>query len=98
MKIYISGPITGVPDYADKFNHAQNELTVKYPTATLINPLFVEHPPFADWIDYMKADIKALLDCNAIYMMKGWQKSKGATLEFIIAKHLDMTIIYEDKE
>lgn len=96
MKIYISGAITGVPDYVDKFNHAQNVLTVKYPTATIVNPLFIVKEPFADWIDCMKADIKELVDCNAIYMMKGWHHSKGAMLEFIIAKNLDMTILFEE--
>ena len=96
MKIYISGAITNVPDYVDKFNHAQNVLTVKYPNATIINPVLIVKPDFADWIDCMKADIKELVDCNTIYMMKGWQRSKGAMLEFIIAKYLDMTILFED--
>ena len=96
MKIYISGPITGDPNYKEKFDKAETSLNNNY---DVVNPTKVV--PFDEnktWSDYMREDIKVLLECNAIYMMKGWQKSKGATLEFIIAKHLDMTIIYEDKK
>ena len=95
-KIYISGRITGNKNYLDDFTHAHNVLTVKFPTARIVNPLFIVKEPFADWLECMKADIKALVDCDAIYMLKGWSNSKGAMLEFIIAKYLDMQIIFEE--
>ena len=43
----------------------------------------------------MKADIKLLLDCDAIYMLPNWEVSNGATLEREIAKTLGLEIVYE---
>lgn len=38
----------------------------------------------------MKADIKALLDCDAISTLPGWEKSRGAKLEQHIAAVLKL--------
>ena len=43
----------------------------------------------------MKADIRLLLDCDAIYMLANWELSNGATLEREIAKGLGLTVEYE---
>ena len=37
------------------------------------------------WFDYMKVDIKALLECDYVYMLPGWKKSNGARIEKFIA-------------
>lgn len=50
------------------------------------------------WKDYMIETYKFLLDCNAIYMQKGWKKSKGAQIELHIARTLGYTIIFEDEQ
>lgn len=33
----------------------------------------------------MRADLKALLECEAIVMLPGWQASQGACLEYNVA-------------
>ncbi|MCK9445617.1 DUF4406 domain-containing protein [bacterium] len=50
------------------------------------------------WKDYMIETYKYLLDCNAIYMQNGWEKSKGAQIELHIARTLGYTIIFEDEQ
>jgi hypothetical protein len=42
----------------------------------------------------MRADIKALANCNTIAMLPGWVDSKGARLEQHIATLLEMETIY----
>jgi hypothetical protein len=42
----------------------------------------------------MRADIKALANCNTITMLPGWSDSKGARLENYLAIMLGMEIIY----
>ena len=44
----------------------------------------------------MKEDVKALLDCDAIYMIKGWDKSQGAKLEKRVADACGLMSIYGD--
>jgi hypothetical protein len=96
MKIYISGKITGENmDYArTRFENAANKFIEN--GHEVINPFDInEYDPFKTWEMYMKEDIKALVDCDAIRMLRGWHKSKGAKLEFYIAVKLGLTILFE---
>lgn len=52
-------------------------------------------PKGVDWIFYMYFCIIELIKCDAIYMQKGWKRSKGAKIEHKIAKKMDMEIIYQ---
>lgn len=46
---------------------------------------------------FMGNDIKALIgDCDAIYMCKGWENSKGCNVEFECAKQYNKTIFYQE--
>lgn len=49
----------------------------------------------AEYADYMKADLEILLKCHTIVMLKGWENSKGARLEYEIAEATGMEIVYE---
>lgn len=79
--IYISGPITGVDNYLDNFNAAEEYL--KDLGYEVINPArFNAVLPELDYEQYMKVDF-ALLDlCDSIYMLDGWRDSKGANREY----------------
>ena len=44
---------------------------------------------------YMKADLEILLKCSTILMLKGWEGSKGALLEYQIAQALGLEVMYE---
>lgn len=94
-KIYISGKITGnEAQAAINFEMAENEIlgTGVIP----VNPLKLEHNLHGgSWHDCMKTDIKALCECDAIYMLIGWQDSLGAELERKIAARLGLSIVYE---
>jgi hypothetical protein len=41
-------------------------------------------------------DLEILKRCDAIYLLKGWQSSQGATTEHNIAKELGLEIFYEE--
>ena len=43
----------------------------------------------------MRDDISALMKCDAIYMLNDWGQSRGARIEYVIAKELGLEIIYE---
>lgn len=42
------------------------------------------------WECWMRYDLKALLECNAIVLLPGWDMSPGANLECSIARWLNM--------
>lgn len=95
MKVYLSGKITGEPNYKRLFAQAEIEVKIgidKY--AEVVNPCSVELSEEATWRDYMKADIKLLTDCDIVFMLKNWKHSKGARIEHFIAKKLGIPIIY----
>lgn len=93
MKIYISGPMTGLPDLnRDAFYDAYIMLTELGHEP--VNPHYV-NAHLGDneaWETYMRNDIKALMDCDAIYMLKNFTQSKGAMVEYRLASDLKMRI------
>jgi hypothetical protein len=90
--VYISGPMTGIADFNyPAFEKAKSDLEdlgfiVKSPH---------EAPKCKDWIGYMRFDIKLLCDCDYIYMLSGWENSKGAKIEKQIAEWLELKFLYQ---
>lgn len=95
MKIYISGAITGTDDYMEQFAKAEKELTEQ--GYSVVNPAKVnaQLPSDTDYDDYMKMSLCMLSMCEAIYMLRGFEKSRGAKRELEFANSEDMEIMYE---
>lgn len=94
MTIYLSGRITGNPNYVQDFERAERQINFLH--CEVVNPVKVSpYDENKSWSDYMKDDLKAMLDCDAIYMLKGWKRSKGARLERKLARRLNITVFYE---
>ena len=94
IKTYISGPVTGKPD----FNRPAFEAAEKWLWLNgyePVNPLNVlPYDPQYKWEDYMRADLRAMLDCEGIMILPGWEDSKGAVCEVSVAVDLGMDIMY----
>ena len=90
---YISGSISkrGVEEASKHFKKVQEflESRGKY----CYNP--IEFPERDTWEDYMRDGLASLVDSDAIVMLDGWQESRGASLERIVAFELNIPIIYE---
>ena len=96
--IYISGRITGNKNWEKQFQEAENYLN-KLGIYTVVNPLKLEKQLTIKktYINYMRNDIKHLINCSDIYMLRGWWRSKGARLERHIAKVLGLGIVYQKR-
>lgn len=44
---------------------------------------------------YMGKDIMALLECDAVYFIRGWEKSRGCLLEYSAAKIYGKEMMFE---
>jgi hypothetical protein len=92
MRIYLSGPMSGLPDYNyPAFNTEAARLralgyAVENPAE---NPL----PANAPWDLCMRAAIRQMLACDAVAFLPGWQHSRGANVEIELAGHLGMDVI-----
>lgn len=97
MRVYISGPITGVEDYMVKFPDAEKELKVS--GYTVVNPAKINWgmPDDITYEEYMEIDIKLIDMCDAIYMLRGWNMSRGANREYGYALGRGKTIIYQQE-
>lgn len=95
MRIYISGPISGVLDFKEKFDQAEKHLKEKYPNAEIINPTMIVLPSSCKHEDYMRIDFMLLDLCDAVYFMQGWEWSKGACMERGYAVAKDLIILEE---
>ncbi len=91
MRIFISGPITGMPnenrgaffDEAGRINRAGH---------TPVNPFCLPQPNDRTWHGYMRMCIQELLFCDAVQMLPRWAQSNGAVLEYRIAIGLGIPV------
>ena len=92
MKIYIAGPCTGIEalNYP-AFNAAAARLRAE--GHEVINPAENPEPPCGSWIGYMRMSVGQVVTCDAIFMLPGWRTSRGAILEHLIAKRLELTVL-----
>lgn len=79
-RIYLSGPMNNMLDLNFPLFH------------TVINPAELNPDP-GTWSECMRRDIKALMDCDTVATLPGWQDSRGASLEVYIGKELGMTVV-----
>jgi len=91
MKIYIAGPMTGLPDLNFPAFHAAAK-TLRSCGQEVVNPAELNLDPAASWSDCMRIDIRELVGCDGIYLLPNWTMSRGARLEFHIASQLNMHI------
>lgn len=101
-KIYLAGPMTGLPEY----NYPEFEST----TATLrkhgwdvVSPVEIArdmgysrdliNSDHAVFFNLMRAEKEALMDCDAIMLLEGWERSKGTRAELQLALSYNMEVI-----
>lgn len=90
-RIYLSGPMTGLPAFNKPAFKAAAE-ALRDQGHDVVNPADFDLPG-ATWAEYMRQDIAALVTCDAIYLLPGWEHSKGARLEQHIADQLGMRVV-----
>ncbi len=92
LTIYVSGPMTGLPDLNFPAFHAAAE-QLRARGFDVLNPAELNPDQGATWEECMRVNIGYLsLSGDAIALLDGWQNSRGAQLEHHIGRCLGMTI------
>ncbi len=95
MRIYVAGPMTGLPGLNfPAFHEAARALRAE--GHDVVNPAEINPDPSAGWLSCMRADIRELVTCDAIYLLQGWENSRGARLEARIAEGLGFQMIFAE--
>lgn len=90
--IYISGPMTGLPEFNyPAFNEAEKRLN-EAGGFTVLNPASRGGAGTKSYDWFIRQDIKLLAEADAIALLPGWEKSRGATLETYIGTFLEMEV------
>jgi hypothetical protein len=95
-RIYIAGPMTGMAEHNFPAFHAAAQ-RLRQAGWDVVNPA----ENFDGRTDlpretYLRADIKLLAECDAVAMLPGWQDSRGAKLEYLVAWELGMEVLDAD--
>ena len=91
-KIYIAGPMTG---YAQCNYPAFDFAAKKLEEAgyEVVNPALISAGlEGTHYVDHLREDLRAMLDCDAVALLEGWWESGGARNEVNVAGLLKMPV------
>lgn len=93
MKVYIAGPITGIPNnnrraFDAAVKHLREGGRDPVSPAELEEKIGAGHP----WQVYMNRALSLMLDCEAVFVLPGWQRSRGASLEVYVATQIALPV------
>lgn len=93
MKVYLCGPMSGIPEFNFPAFHAATKqlrdkgFKVFNPAERDLEDGFNPKTDKANtFLHYMKYDLPAVMDSDAVVVLPGWENSKGAKLETHVAR------------
>lgn len=93
---YLAGPMTGIEGHNfDKFDYFAGELRNR--GYNIVSPAEIARslpgkPGDLPYYEYIRADLKKLLECTDLILMPGWRGSRGALKELDIAEFINMRV------
>jgi hypothetical protein len=110
VKVYVAGPVAGkANDNRAAFDDAAHLLRMRghEPIIPLDVPVYGHDGdcppgPIAGQDSrhtaccFMRSDIMALLGCDAVYFLDGWEQSTGSRTEFEVARSCGLFMYYQN--
>lgn len=93
-RIYIAGPMTGLPDQNYPAFHAEAQ-RLRSAGWHVESPAESPVPPCGGtWEGYMRLSLAKLVTCDSVVFLPGWTASRGAKLEHQVALQLGLAVVY----
>ncbi len=95
MKVYISLPISGRG--IDKAREHADMVAAQLSRRghTPVNPFAIYAGKNPTYADHLCSDLRALMDCDAIYLCEGWHSSRGCRIEAKVAAEFGLERLRE---
>lgn len=90
--LYLSGPMTGLPDLNFPAFHAE-AARLRRAGWHVVNPAELNTNPLLTWKQCLRVDLREMLTCSAVAHLPGWQRSDGAHLETYVAHRVGLDIL-----
>lgn len=91
LRVYLSGPMTGIPDSNFPAFHRW-AAKLRADGFEVVSPAEIQEA--GTWELCLRADLRELCTCEAIALMPGWEGSRGAHLELHVAHRLGMKVMH----
>lgn len=92
MKIYVAGPMTGLPGLNYPAFH-QAAAALRAAGHDVTNPAENPAPECGSWLGYMRMSVSQVAQADCVAMLPGWWNSPGARLERHIAEKMGLQIM-----
>lgn len=97
-RVYIAGsisdgdtlPAAARAERVEAFNTA--EIALRAHEYEPINPMRTGVNNGKVWLDFMRASLRDIADCDGIALLEGWQGSRGARLEERLGRELGLPV------
>lgn len=95
MRLYIAGPMTGLPEYNyPEFNRVEEELAGK--GYKVLNPARIGEsftmPDDPSWQWFMRHALRLTVTADGVATLPGWRASRGASLEVHVALRIELPV------
>ncbi|KKM73886.1 hypothetical protein LCGC14_1405950 [marine sediment metagenome] len=102
--IYVSGPMTGQPNFNREAFEELRQYIESEPGYTAIIPGDGEEYTVDELIDmaaatpenreqWLRKDVEDILRCDEVWVLPGWEQSRGSTFEILIALELGIPVV-----
>lgn len=93
-RIYIAGPMRGYPEHNfPAFRDAEARFArvgFDVISPVTIGEALFGNDPSVPGGEYIRADVRALVDCASIALLPGWERSTGARCEAVVARTIGL--------
>jgi hypothetical protein len=95
--VYIAGRVSGISpcEAWNNFKRAESKLEELKEFDRIINPMAICKSSWSWWLCMAICLLQLIFKANAIYLQRNWTSSRGAKIEYKVARALGKELWYE---